>query len=122
MQNKMAILGEGDSVLAFKAAGVDAYYASEREEAKDLLRKLGKDTNTTFESLQRDLGKKEGVKPKEPKIIEQKSSGDGVKNAERLILCAMLFPFLNYVFYPAEGFITLSAFCIGAMVDIRQTN
>lgn len=32
------------------------------------------------------------------------------------ILCAMLFPFLNYVFYPAEGFITLSAFCIGAMV------
>lgn len=58
---------------------------------EDLLRKLGKDTNTTFESLQRDLGKKEGVKPKEPKIIEQKSSGDGVKNAERLILCAMLF-------------------------------
>ena len=32
------------------------------------------------------------------------------------IICAMLFPFLNYVFYPTEGFITLSAFCIGAMV------
>lgn len=32
------------------------------------------------------------------------------------IICAMLFPFLNYVFYPEEGFITLSAFFIGAMV------
>lgn len=32
------------------------------------------------------------------------------------IICAMLFPFMNYVFYPEEGFITLSAFVIGAMV------
>lgn len=32
------------------------------------------------------------------------------------IICAMLFPLLNYVFYPEEGFITLSAFFIGGMV------
>ena len=32
------------------------------------------------------------------------------------IICAMLFPFLNYVFYPEEGFVTLSAFFIGGMV------
>ena len=38
MTDKMAILGEGDSVLAFKASGVDAYYASDREQAKDILR------------------------------------------------------------------------------------
>lgn len=32
------------------------------------------------------------------------------------IICAMLYPFLNYVFYPQEGFITLSAFFTGGMV------
>ena len=32
------------------------------------------------------------------------------------IICAMLFPFMNYVFYHEESFITLSAFFIGAMV------
>ena len=48
MAEKMAILGEGDSVLAFKACGIDAYYASEREEAKDLLRKLAKQYTIIF--------------------------------------------------------------------------
>ncbi len=48
MTDKMAILGEGDSVLAFKAGGVDAYYASDREEAKDLLRKLAKEYAIIF--------------------------------------------------------------------------
>ena len=32
------------------------------------------------------------------------------------IMCAMLFPFLNHVFYPLNGWITLSAFCIGALI------
>jgi V/A-type H+-transporting ATPase subunit F len=48
MTDKMAILGEGDSVLAFKAGGVDAYYASDREQAKDLLRKLAKEYAIIF--------------------------------------------------------------------------
>ncbi len=48
MTDKMAILGEGDSVLAFKAGGVDAYYASDREQAKDLLRKLAKEYAVIF--------------------------------------------------------------------------
>ena len=48
MAEKMAILGEGDSVLAFKAGGVDAYYASDREQAKDLLRKLAKEYAVIF--------------------------------------------------------------------------
>lgn len=48
MTDKMAILGEGDSVLAFKAGGVDAYYASDREQAKDLLRKLAKEYTVIF--------------------------------------------------------------------------
>ncbi|MBQ8408637.1 MAG: glycerol-3-phosphate 1-O-acyltransferase PlsY [Clostridia bacterium] len=32
------------------------------------------------------------------------------------IICAMLFPFLSFIFYPQNGFITLSAFCIAALV------
>ena len=32
------------------------------------------------------------------------------------IICAMLFPFLSYVFYPSKGGTTLSAFFIGALV------
>lgn len=32
------------------------------------------------------------------------------------IICAMLFPFLSYVFYPLKGGTTLSAFFIGALV------
>jgi glycerol-3-phosphate acyltransferase PlsY len=32
------------------------------------------------------------------------------------VMCAMLFPFLNYIFYPLNGWITLSAFCIGALI------
>ena len=48
MTDTMAILGEGDSVLAFKAGGVDAYYASDREQAKDILRKLGKEYAVIF--------------------------------------------------------------------------
>ncbi len=64
----MAILGEGDSVLAFKAGGVDAYYASDREEAKDLLRKLAKEYGVIFitESLAAsmdDLLKKFNAQP-----------------------------------------------------------
>lgn len=48
MSGKMAILGEGDSVLAFKAGGVDAFYARSREEAKDVLRALAKEYGVIF--------------------------------------------------------------------------
>ena len=62
---------------------------SERE---DLLRKLGKDTGTTFESLKRDLDKLDGVEtPKKEKVESVTPTSDGLKNAERFVLCAMLF-------------------------------
>ncbi len=48
MNGKMAILGDGDSVLAFKAGGVDAYYAKSREQAKDVLRELAKNYAVIF--------------------------------------------------------------------------
>ena len=56
-----------------------------------MLRKLGKDTGTTFESLQRDLNKIQGIEVVKPQVVEQTQSKDGLKNAERLVLCAMLF-------------------------------
>ena len=62
---------------------------SERE---DLLRKLGKDTGTTFESLKRDLDKSEGTVVQEKPTQEAPvQASDGLKNAERFVLCAMLF-------------------------------
>lgn len=32
------------------------------------------------------------------------------------VMCAMLFPFLNYAFYAENAWVTLSAFCIGGLV------
>ena len=48
MKGKLAILGDGENVLAFKAGGVDAYYCGEREKAKELLRKLAKEYAVIF--------------------------------------------------------------------------
>lgn len=48
MYGKMAIIGNGDNILAFKAGGVDAYYVKDREDAKDVLRKLAKEYGVIF--------------------------------------------------------------------------
>lgn len=61
-------------------------------EKEDLLRKLGKTTGTTYESLSRDLYKIEGgeQKPNEP-AAEQKTPETRDATAARFALCAMLF-------------------------------
>ncbi len=64
--------------------------ASEKE---DLLRKLGKGTDTTFVALQRDLermGNSDKPEERREEEVMQKSS-DGAENAERFLLCACLF-------------------------------
>ena len=43
-----AIIGDGDSVLAFKAGGVDAYSVSHVEQARDVLKKLAKEYQIIF--------------------------------------------------------------------------
>lgn len=48
MQSDIAIIGYGDSVLAFKAGGVDAFTASDAPKAKELLRKLAKKYKVIF--------------------------------------------------------------------------
>ncbi len=87
MNKKMAILGEGDSVLAFKAGGIDAYYASDRDEAKELLRKLAKEYGVIFitESLAEsmdDLLKKFNAEPYPVIIPLPSDEGDGYAQAK----------------------------------------
>ena len=48
MQGKTAIIGNGESVLAFKAGGVDAYFAENAAAAREMLRKLAKKYQVIF--------------------------------------------------------------------------
>lgn len=48
MSGKIAIIGNGESVYAFKAAGVDAFIAGDAQSARDTLRKLAKDYCVIF--------------------------------------------------------------------------
>ena len=48
MQGKTAIIGDYDSVLSFKAGGVDVYGATTALEAKETLKKIAKDYAVIF--------------------------------------------------------------------------
>ncbi len=48
MSDKIAIIGNGESVYAFKAAGVDAFVADGAAEARDTLRRLAHDYKVIF--------------------------------------------------------------------------
>ncbi|MGN0818073.1 MAG: V-type ATP synthase subunit F [Candidatus Coproplasma sp.] len=57
MIGKMAIVGDGDSIMVFKAAGVAAFPAENEAKAKEVLRKIAKDYKIIFltEELSRPL-------------------------------------------------------------------
>lgn len=48
MASDIAIIGSGTGVLAFKAAGVDAYTATDSAAARDILRKVARDHKVIF--------------------------------------------------------------------------
>ena len=48
MKGKMAIIGDGDSVLAFKAVGIDAFSVSSPQEAGNLIKTIAKKYNVIF--------------------------------------------------------------------------
>jgi V/A-type H+-transporting ATPase subunit F len=48
MKGKMAIIGDGDSVLAFKAVGVDAYSVASADQVENLIKKLAKQYQIIF--------------------------------------------------------------------------
>ena len=57
MLGKTAIVGNGDGIMVFKAAGVDTYPAEDEKKARELLRKLAKEYQIIFltEDLARPL-------------------------------------------------------------------
>ena len=57
MTGKMAIVGDGDSITVFKAAGVDSFPAENEAKAKEVLRRVAKDYQIIFltEELARPL-------------------------------------------------------------------
>ena len=58
MTGKCAIVGDGDSIMVFKAAGVDSFPARDAKEARELLRKVAREYPVIFltEELAKDLG------------------------------------------------------------------
>ena len=57
MTGKMAIVGNGDSIMVFKAAGVATFPAEEEKKAREVLRKIAKEYQIIFltEELARPL-------------------------------------------------------------------
>ncbi len=57
MKGKMAIVGDGDSITVFKAAGVAAFPAENEAKARDILRRIAKEYQIIFltEELARPL-------------------------------------------------------------------
>ena len=57
MQGKIAIVGDGDSITVFKAAGVAAFAVEDEKTARDTLRKIAKEYQIIFltENLARPL-------------------------------------------------------------------
>ena len=48
MTGKMAIVGNGDGIMVFKAAGVDTFPAENEKKARDVIRKIAKDYQIIF--------------------------------------------------------------------------
>lgn len=57
MTGKTAIVGDGDSIMVFKAAGVDSFPATDAKTARELLRKVAREYSVIFltEELAKDL-------------------------------------------------------------------
>lgn len=57
MTGKTAIVGNGDSIMVFKATGVETFPAEDEKKAREILRKIAKDYQIIFltEDLARPL-------------------------------------------------------------------
>ena len=78
---KMAVIGSGDGILVFKAAGVDAFPVEDDKKAREVLRAIAKDYAVIF--LAEDLAEKLGDFLKRfneapyPAILSVPSGGEG---------------------------------------------
>ncbi|MCH5146540.1 MAG: hypothetical protein J1F61_00870 [Clostridiales bacterium] len=93
MTGKMAIVGNGDSIMVFKAAGVATFPASDEKKAREILRKIASDYKIIFltEELARplqDFLKRFDEEPY-PIVLPIPASKDGGSYGEELLRNAM---------------------------------
>lgn len=93
MTGKMAIVGSGDKITVFKAAGVDAYPAEDEGKAREILRRIGHDYAVIFltEELHKGLGaflKRFDEEPY-PVILSVPSSGTSTGYSDEFLRSAM---------------------------------
>lgn len=93
MTGKMAIVGDGDSIMVFKAAGVETFPASDEKKARDVLRKIAGEYKIIFltEELARPLSdflKRFDEEPY-PIVLPIPASVDGGSYGEELLRSAM---------------------------------
>ena len=57
MLGKMAIVGNGDGIMVFKASGVATFFAEDEKKAREIIRKIAKEYQIIFltEDLARNL-------------------------------------------------------------------
>lgn len=89
MTAKIAIVGDGDAILVFKAAGVAAFGANDEKEARDVLRRVARDYQVIFitEELARSLGdflKRFDEQPFPVVLAIPSADGDGSYGKETL--------------------------------------
>ena len=48
MRNETAVIGSGQSVIAFKASGIDAFYCADLQKARETLKRLAKTYKVVF--------------------------------------------------------------------------
>jgi len=91
MTGKTAIVGDGDSIMVFKAAGVSAFPVSDAKEARTVLRSVAGEYSVIFltEELSAELGDflKRFDEAPYPVILtvpsQNGSAGKGVENIRR---------------------------------------
>lgn len=93
MVGKMAIVGDGDSIMVFKAAGVAAFPAEDEKKARDTLRKIAKEYQIIFltEELARPLEEflKRFDEEPYPVVLSVPSKNGSTGHGEELLKNAM---------------------------------
>lgn len=93
MTGKMAIVGDGDSIMVFKAAGVATFPANDEKKAREVLRKVASEYKIIFltEELARPLSdflKRFDEEPY-PIVLPIPANNDGGSYGEELLRSAM---------------------------------
>ncbi len=89
----MAIVGDGDSIMVFKAAGVATFPAENEGKAREILRRIAKDFRIIFltEELARPLGEflKRFDEEPYPVILSVPSKNGSTGHGEEMLKSAM---------------------------------